>query len=904
MMRLVVALVVAAAIAVIAWWLLHGSTPAAPGAPGQSELPAVGAGAQPESAPQSSPLDRKIRPAAFVESRAAEQSELPGVAAAEFRGRCVDAVSRRPLAGCVAKVHGWEANSERVDLYVARHGPIAWKDPADVVTGADGRFEVRFAPPPPYQFVLTLSAPARANMEGRWFEVKPGAVIDVGDVPMPPGTTVSGRIVDESETIQPGASVTFTFQGPTPAAKSGDSSSPVVGPRNSFHTGSRPDGTFVLHSPMQAGTYALEVANRKVLEPATVEMREGEAERAIDVKLRAESDAETIEGVVRDDQGNPVRGASVDCDPRGADSRGTFRIVTSGRDGAFRIVRVNQDPQAEVTISARRTGYEPSAEPVKARWGARDVVLVLRRGRTVQVAVRDGDRNQPLERYGVRCFPAPSFMGFRSSEDGRLRERGEHAEGVLDLGEVPRGRQLLIVEPEGPEWGPSVAQEFEMTDAGAPRQEVTVWRNLEKTVRVKRHDGAPVAGSKLDLLRKVSERPIDQETYTVSPGQLAMMSGGVHAIKLSAGETAPDGTVRIAGPPRERLVLRALGPGHVPLVREIELTAGEEVIELVVSSGATFAGRLLPPEVLKQIVGPDPPPPRPGRPARGSSSGVFLRQKATRLEHPVGNTASLEQDGSFRIEGAGAGKWEVHLRYPEPMGGGGAILKSHHLGAVELVDGQERRQDYDLSNFVKAEIEGTVTLDGEPLEDATVGFHGARVLPDGEAELDTVFMRLKPGGKFTMALWPGDYRLAAHVARGKRSQTLFDDEVVTIAPGQKLAKAFDLPKSVSKLRVVGTDGSTPLGGVVLMFEIPKAPWPVNSLPTNAEGTVDVEGLPRGPIPVFVWPKDLSTSEAQIEFLRRRAGRGIPKDALVRVTTITITPPETSAMVVLPASSGY
>ena len=39
-------------------------------------------------------------------------------------------------------------------------------------------------------------------------------------------------------------------------------------------------------------------------------------------------------------------------------------------------------------------------------------------------------------------------------------------------------------------------------------------------------------------------------------------------------------------------------------------------------------------------------------------------------------------------------------------------------------------------------------------------------------------------------------------------------------------------------------------------------------------------------------------------MRSRPGKGLFKADLVPVTTITITPPETSATIVLPASAGY
>ena len=123
-----------------------------------------------------------------------------------------------------------------------------------------------------------------------------------------------------------------------------------------------------------------------------------------------------------------------------------------------------------------------------------------------------------------------------------------------------------------------------------------------------------------------------------------------------------------------------------------------------------------------------------------------------------------------------------------------------------------------------------------------------------------------------------------------------------LAPGEKLSRAFDLRSSLLKLRVVASDGVTPLSGITLVFDVPKSSWSVHAKPTDAEGMVEVEGLPAIPIPVLVWPKELSTNEARAEFFRSHKGR--MEDVLVRVRTITVTPPEAIATIVLPASAGY
>src|SRR5262249_23161719 len=149
----------------------------------------------PSSAADSRPLppstrpiaeSRRVRPAPFVaagadlrpESSAAPESRGDAV----VRGRCVDAATKAPLAGCAAELHGWNANSERMDEFTLRHGEVVWTDPELQTTQEDGRFEFRFSPPPPYQFAVDLSAEGRAGMGARWSALEPGSVTDVGDV--------------------------------------------------------------------------------------------------------------------------------------------------------------------------------------------------------------------------------------------------------------------------------------------------------------------------------------------------------------------------------------------------------------------------------------------------------------------------------------------------------------------------------------------------------------------------------------------------------------------------------------------------------------------------------------------------------------------------------------------------
>jgi hypothetical protein len=851
-----------------------------------------------DPAPQSLPATRKITPSASVDPLGGPASR-PAI----VRGRCLDAATGLAVAGCTAGVHGWEANQDRVESHLARFGPVEWKDPESVTTGTDGRFELRFTPPPPYQFLLTLKLAGHADMEARWLGLNAAELVDVGDVAMPKGALVRGRAADAAGVAQSGVQLNLAYDGPRPPGE--------VRPRQFFNAVTRSDGTYSIPSPVQAARFTLEVRGRcQLVEPKRVEIVEGATERVLDLVVSCGSSQEaagpgdTITGVVRDDRGNPVHEARVEAGPPGP-RRGMPASDRSGRSGTFRLQRRDMDPKAPVAITAVAAGYEPRDVPVQAEWGAKDVVVIVKRGASVQIVVRDGDNDKPLERYGVRCF-LPENAKRGSGEDVRLRDRGEHPGGVLELAPVASGRNALIIEPDGPEWTPSVAREFEMTPSGGPRQEITVWRDVKKTVRLRNQDGAPVAKSKVELVRRISEEPLDERTYVFEDMErLWRVHGGGHLV--SGGETNDDGMLDLSGPSHEMLFIRALGPGHLPLVRELDFGAAPGVIELSVASGATFSGSIKPLELMSQL---GELPERHGRQAfeRGSLSGVFLRRripgtKNPNLEYPVNhNAAPIEADGSFRISGVPAGKWQVHLRYTDwNYEGTAGNSKSHLLGVVELLDGQERQEIYDLGHLLKAEIEGVVTLDGKPMEELSITLEGEREGPNHEAlEIRGGGGTTGSGGKIRLSVWPGQYRLVAWRKQGR----VHDSQSFKIAGGEKLSRNFDVRTSKLKVRVVAADGVTPVSGVQLRFQVPKMGWPVYSGATNGDGLVEVEGLPPGcEIPAVVLPKALSANEAQLEWGRKNPGSDLEAE-LIKVGAVTVTPPESSATIVLPASTGY
>jgi hypothetical protein len=132
---------------------------------------------------------------------------------------------------------------------------------------------------------------------------------------------------------------------------------------------------------------------------------------------------------------------------------------------------------------------------------------------------------------------------------------------------------------------------------------------------------------------------------------------------------------------------------------------------------------------------------------------------------------------------------------------------------------------------------------------------------------------------------------------------MHDVQSFRLAPGEKVARSFDFRSSVLELRVLASDGVTPMAGVEpLLIRVPDSEWDVWVKKTDAQGVTRVEDLPGLTVNVLAWPKRLSSSESRVKVIRTNVER--LGDSLVQVATIAITPPLTTATIVLPASLGY
>ena len=193
-MRIPLLIAVLAALALgVFFWLRGEGTAASPVVrEGVQRVQAVGV-------PHENMADPVLaEPERTSEGRAELATEVatPAVQLARVHGRCVLA-GGRPAAGVDVRMHGWQANQERV----IQHGlPEQFESPS-TTTDADGQFVIELDPPRAYQFTCSVSLRGYVGADWRWSEILPGADMDLGTIELRPGSTVLVRM--ENATGEP-----------------------------------------------------------------------------------------------------------------------------------------------------------------------------------------------------------------------------------------------------------------------------------------------------------------------------------------------------------------------------------------------------------------------------------------------------------------------------------------------------------------------------------------------------------------------------------------------------------------------------------------------------------------------------------------------------------------------------
>jgi protocatechuate 3,4-dioxygenase beta subunit len=810
------------------------------------------------------------------------------------RGRCVDASSGAPLAGCVVKPNGRRLSEEEAKQYEQEHGKpydpkekVEWTDPATQTTSASGEFSFTVVLTDAFAIDrLTIKTDERLPAFVQWQAQRRG-VVDLGDLPLDVGCRVRGVVVDAQGNAQSGLRIEVerSAGSAVPAPSSLVQSRPAMTTRQTLA-----DGSFELRAP--PGTWVPKVGMRRVLAPETFAVAPLQREGSLRITVEPLQDAVIITGIVVDEAGTPVAGAEIDT--RG--SRGE-----SGPDGSFRLEAPRERVQkyAELRVTGAGFDYYKTDLP----WGTTDARLVLHRQVGLRIQVVAADTGAPIERYGVRCGPAPEEAGPRSGGDFALRLDGTHQDGIAEIPGIGRGRSTLLVQSDGGTHDHSQPTEIDERSLGPEPLRIALAPMTTCTVRVQTRDGVPVTGTKIEVLRPWTDVPIDLETFAWDPAGRSHTSQRNRAIKVSDGTTDETGAARLRGPIGVALALRALGPGHVPCVESAQFAAGSG-ITLVVSAGATLFGKIGPEGITAKLT------------SGSSVPGLVLsRREGVPKSFPTEMLKSfpLEPDGTFRWSGIPPGTWSVYVRFTRAAGAMGLWTVAGELvGTVELREGETRELRADLALGFPGKIVGRVQIDGAPASGARGQLVGKELGARGAAQqLVSGAFTIDDSGSFTAEVTPGEYRLKLSFQRAGRWVYMTAPETVVVVADRTVEQTFAVVTTSLRIRLLGAEG-TPVEGVVVYAaggggdarQMPD--WTDESVPTDAQGWTTFAAVPPGQIRMSVVRADLAKPSAMQEFLRENIN---DPNVLAR-THIAIGPVTTRLgevaefEITLPAEAGY
>jgi RNA polymerase sigma factor (sigma-70 family) len=685
----VTAVGLAAAIAVLLWWPTPVARPPVALPNGELRV-AAAAGSGSRSAEQPSQRVAATLPKASQATTAVPVAP-PAPEPGHVTGRAVDAVTKEPLASVLVRLN---------------------KNPGDdvvpvVTTGADGRFELSARVGRKTWFFLRRDDRVTVSWSG---DVASAHREDIGDVPMRRGRVLRGRVVDEAGGVVPAETlVGVEFETSFSSALSercGDA-----------HTDAA--GNFVVGEPVALGatTWRLSFGSFELPAPVQIDVGETQPEEVVlVVRERAR-----IRGIVVDEAGQPVPGVGL------ADQPSPIGTVRTGDDGRFTMLRMRPGNEASTTVFVPETaGGEPHAPIADVAWGTEDLRIVLQRTRPFRIEVVDAD-GAPIEGFGV-ALNRPGLPAFGI---GDVRQRGQHAEGKLDLEQVARGRTLLRVLPMDLRFAPS-----EPIAAGYVEPlRISLASRVPFTVLVHVHD-VPVVGATVELVRERGATPFayaPRVTDTHSAERVWMYGNGA--------ELVAQGTTNEAG--------------LVSLRRDADLAGC--ILRLQVAAQ--------PAAIVRDLRAPsDGAPLRVELPGHGSLVGhVELRgrdHRTVRIEIPSaqrtgGRAIELGSDGSFAVPDLQTGTYGLTIALAA-AGGLGAIIGGTR--AVEVTAGDPTQVAFDLGDHPLARVRGTVTHDGALPHGLEIDFLREN---DGLPRQVLGSAAVATDGTFTVAdLLPGTYRVA------------------------------------------------------------------------------------------------------------------------------------------------
>lgn len=622
-------------------------------------------------------------------------------------GRCVDE-AHQPLADVA------------IEVAVAAPPRNRRQTVQELRSAADGAFAFEVDLPPRGSASVAFRAAGRVGRSGSWDDE---GVRDFGDVMLARGVAVHGRVIDGSGAPQAGVRV----EASRLRAETGTLSMDL----DWSATTSDAEGRFAFRGIFPLGPFALHSSNRQLLAPPPARWELSAASGPHRCELVVAPPPMACRGVVVDEAGQPLDGANVYMDDNGARTDASGRFV------------VEQDPRrtaAAVEVRADASGYELG----KATWTRGDPAelrLVLLRSPGLQLHVVDGRSGSPLERFAVRLVRRSSWYGGR--EEPPIRS---WPGGVASL-PAAGGEWHVLVQPEDPRLAPSPWQAVTLGEApvGVVRVVLQPWCERRLVVT----DGQrALAGVAVELLDALGE-PLRRLTLT-TPLELCNFSYPFTAFVLQSGTTDAEGAILLRGPVGD-LGLRLCGGGcPLHLVDRVRLD-GEGELRLQVPRGAVWRGRLVPAEVVRDLLAPSPA-------AGAQPVGLDLWDEQGSLRRFTEAPFPFAADGSFELRDLPPGCWHLTVR----------AFANFDAAVVELAAGQELQQDVDVQALAVADVDLYVRLDGQLLRDGTINAIGTQTLGGRRPLLTQSYGPIGESGRFPVRTTVGELAVTIDPVGGSR----------------------------------------------------------------------------------------------------------------------------------------
>ena len=661
----------------------HGSAEATPQPVAAETTTPIAA--QSQSGPVAAPNDR----------REVVSTPTTSAGTAVIRGRCVDEQGH-PLADCTIWFTGKPRTPDQETNYnqsLAGHAERAWTDPEHLITAVDGRYEFHFTPPPEFCFFLSIDHAGLVGLVACWSTLPADAAITMPDAVMTPGATVHGRVTDERGQPVPGVQVSLNRSGGRPAPDG------VLDPRSSLFKTTDRDGLFGRTSPIASGGYHVEVADRKLTSPRTVTLPRDDA--TVDLTVDLGLARGEIAGVVVDDSGNPVDQAVVWVAPRRCFARTTA-------DGSFRLVRLPEMTDGEVTLHVEHLACEPFVDATPRAWATTGVRLVVQRGVELVVFAHDPD-GRPVEDFRVLTLPAEGYA------EATQRVHAQQADGIARLPRLRAGRYQLAIEPGDLEHAATTWLPIEAVGKEPQRIDVTVPRSASRPLRVVFADGRPVAGTAVRLVDpQGGTTTLQSQLRTLRLWQQLPWKERALVCQQLVTDAAGEGMLR--GPVGTGLDLVLLGPGHVPVVLpRVDLQA-EEPLVVTVRAGATLLGKVTPANAYAELL--ELAGLQPGK----VTAWVARHLPSFRLVTATGEcvpaldlpAAALQPDGTFRLEHLPPCDGELRLWFTVERARARQTF-TRTLAHCNLREDHENKVAIDLAALLPGDLDVTVLHNGQVL---------------------------------------------------------------------------------------------------------------------------------------------------------------------------------------------